>query len=57
VAGVVVGIVLALAFYGTLGGFLVQGLLVASPSSCRPTTAAAPAIVMLSVLDWIIRPW
>jgi hypothetical protein len=61
----------AVAFYGMLGGFLVQGVLggVAAVSvrpnpdhgwihsSVAAVIAAVPAVLVLSVLDWIIGTW
>jgi hypothetical protein len=58
-------------FYGMLGGFLVQGVLggVAAVSvrsnadhgwihiSVAAVIAAVPAVLILSVLDWIIGTW
>jgi hypothetical protein len=61
---------LAAAFYGMLGGFFVQGVLggVAALIMTRrngrwaqcataAAVAAVPAVLILSVLDWIIGPW
>lgn len=60
------------AFYGVLGGFVVQALLggiagvIASRSGAPDrrravltyaVLAALPGVLILSVLDWIIGPW
>jgi hypothetical protein len=60
------------AFYGVLGGFVVQALLggiagVMASRSGAPdrrravltysVLAALPGVLVLSVLDWIIGPW
>jgi hypothetical protein len=61
----------AAAFYGMLGGFLVQGLLGGTAalvarrtgnrsgihSGMAAVIAAVPAVLILSVLDWIIGTW
>jgi hypothetical protein len=65
----VVPALLAVAFYGILGGFIVQailgglaGLLAARSTAGRTsfvfaTAAALPGVLLLSILDWIIGPW
>jgi hypothetical protein len=58
------------AFYGMLGGFPVQAILggIAAVSvrphaghrwmhSAAAVMAAVPAVLILSVLDWIVGPW
>ena len=62
----------ATAFYGMLGGFVVQGALggiaalLATASGDKRNwfhsglaamAAAVPAVLLLSVLDWIVGPW
>jgi hypothetical protein len=60
----------AVAFYGMLGGFVVQGVLGGvSILACggeksawtrnvaAAAVAAMPGVLVLSVLDWIIGPW
>ena len=68
----VVPALFAAAFYGVLGGFVVQALLggiagVMAARSGAPdrrravltyaVLAALPGVLILSVLDWIIGPW
>ena len=69
--GAVVPSLYAVAFYGMLGGYFVQGVLggVAAVSvrpnadhgwihsSVAAVVAAVPAVLILSVLDWILGPW
>jgi len=70
--GAVVPALFAAAFYGVLGGFLVQAVLggiagvmasrTAAPDRRRAVLiysvlAALPGVLILSVLDWIIGPW
>ena len=65
----VVPALLAIAFYGPLGGFIVQAILggIAALLAARSTAgrtpfvfataAALPGVLLLSILDWIIGPW
>ena len=68
----VVPALFAAAFYGVIGGFLVQAILggiagaiasrTGSPNRWRTVgtyavLAALPGVLILSILDWIIGPW